>query len=109
MDTLDRQQGEKFHTWAKRTQEYMQFYYRFSYITYPKSNRVVNDYIGCIRRLRTELNLYRCDLCKEWWNQGHNEKTYLKIDICIILSALVHIFIVDIPKKLQLFRQHLRA
>src|SRR5271170_5148902 len=53
----------------------MQFYYNFSYIPYPKSNRVVNDYIGCIRRLRAEPNLYRCSLCKERWDQGHDVKT----------------------------------
>src|SRR5271156_4408059 len=75
MDGLDRQQGEKFHAWAKRTQEYMQFYYSFSYIPYPKSNRVVNNYIGCIRRLRAEPNLYRCSLCKERWDRGHDVKT----------------------------------
>ena len=38
----------------------------------------MNEYIGCIRYLRAEPNLYRCDLCMERRDQEHNEKTYLK-------------------------------
>src|ERR1700722_9217678 len=81
MDTLDRQPGEKFHTWAKRIQECMNFYYfPRSHALYPKSCKNINDYIVCIRYIRTRSNLNRCYYCKKWIDHGHDWKTRLEND-----------------------------
>jgi len=65
MDRLDRQQGEKFHIWAKCIQEHLQFY-ECDDVSYPRSIIYVKVYIDIIREFKSRPNLRRCCFCKKW-------------------------------------------
>ena len=63
MDNLDRQPGEKFHTWAHRIHNRYQDYLGYSNTydsPYPKSRGLINKYIECIR------NKKKCYDCGEY-------------------------------------------
>lgn len=55
MDSLDRQPGEKFHTWAKRVHEYYLDFYCVA--PYPISKVSVNNYI---EKIRNGKKCYNC-------------------------------------------------